>query len=210
MRQKKKIENIQLNFPQKLAIIESANAELDIQIKNFNATNASNLNKTITNIENQKLLQKNIEICGWPVTENENLVNNFTSLLTKFKIDSNGNNFTVMRTKENKERNSGLPPPVLVSFNNIEEKTKIRKALQSNRIKAQDCGFVDNNRPIYVNDHLTKRNKYLLQQAKERKKRGIYNYVWTSNGDVLVRKDATSKVIRILDIASFDVQYPRL
>lgn len=59
-------------------------------------------------------------------------------------------------------------------------------------------------RPIYVNEHLTQRNKALLSPTVKRKKDARWKYVWTSSGRVLARRNEDSPVVRISDEKDLD------
>lgn len=55
-------------------------------------------------------------------------------------------------------------------------------------------GISDN---IYINEHLSLKNKLLLKSAREACKISNYKYVWAKNGTVFVRKSDGSKIITI-------------
>lgn len=53
---------------------------------------------------------------------------------------------------------------------------------------------------IYINEHLTKVRRHLLYKTKEVAREKHYKYVWINEGDILIRKDDQSKVIRIREL----------
>ena len=50
---------------------------------------------------------------------------------------------------------------------------------------------------IYINDHLTTKNKYLFALAKQKQRSANYKHLWTKGGRVFMRKEDNSQVITI-------------
>ena len=50
---------------------------------------------------------------------------------------------------------------------------------------------------IFINESLTKMNKELFKKAHKQCKDKNFQFVWTKNGNILVRKDGESSIIRI-------------
>lgn len=57
-------------------------------------------------------------------------------------------------------------------------------------------GFGEN-RPIFINEHLTRQGKQLLSAAKQRKNEVGWKYVWTTGGKVMARRNETSPILHI-------------
>ena len=53
------------------------------------------------------------------------------------------------------------------------------------------------NNDIYINEHLTTRNKHLFNLAKDKKRSKNYKFLWTRNGKIFIRKDERSDPITI-------------
>lgn len=93
--------------------------------------------------------------------------------------------------------------PILVKFTSAESK---RKFLQVRRVKKDifisDIGIDSNSRrPVLVSEQLTQANQELLYQARALRGDNGFKFVWSSNGQILVRSKPHAKVIRITDIA---------
>lgn len=91
---------------------------------------------------------------------------------------------------------------IQVQFRSVEIK---RKFLQVRRIKKQitprDIGVVQgSNKAILITEQLTKQNQELLFAARSLRHSHKYKFVWSNNGEILVRPKPKSKVIRITSI----------
>lgn len=80
-----------------------------------------------------------------------------------------------------------------------------RQFLQIRRIKKDilpnNIGLVQNSKkPILITEELTKENQELLYAARSLRETHKFKYVWSNNGQILVRPQQNSKVIRINDI----------
>ncbi|CAH2108875.1 unnamed protein product [Euphydryas editha] len=71
-----------------------------------------------------------------------------------------------------------------------------RSNIQINGIPHK-VGFVGASNRIYINDHLSTRNKFLLQQARIMSKKKNYAYCWVRNCTVMVRRSDNSPVLHI-------------
>ena len=50
---------------------------------------------------------------------------------------------------------------------------------------------------IFVNESLTKMDKGPFERVRKQCKDKHYHFAWTKNGNILVRKDADSSIVRI-------------
>lgn len=57
----------------------------------------------------------------------------------------------------------------------------------------------ENNRSILIVEHLTKENQNLLYKARSLRESAGYKYVWSSNGQILIRKRNRPKVQRVIN-----------
>ena len=68
-----------------------------------------------------------------------------------------------------------------------------------NKFTTKDLGYRAEN-PIYVNESLTEKNKNLFNECVKAKKNLKYDYIWTFNGRVFMRKDSDSPALHIKNI----------
>ncbi|KAG8325171.1 hypothetical protein J6590_074687 [Homalodisca vitripennis] len=78
------------------------------------------------------------------------------------------------------------------------DKRKAKKHL-----RAADLGYASES-SIYVNESLTSPNRKLLQKTREAARKKGYQYVWTLNCSIYVRKATNDKAVKILTEASLD------
>jgi hypothetical protein len=100
----------------------------------------------------------------------------------------------VYRLKENNK--SGFPGSIIVTFNTNAEKYQF---LRESKKKQLTSSFLPSNhrqRPVYINEHMTRQNKYLFYLARTMRRQGQIKYAWFDNGRVLVKKtDGSPSVI---------------
>ena len=74
-----------------------------------------------------------------------------------------------------------------------------KRGLRTKTVRDYEYVLEDNNDKgwIFVNESLTKMNKDLFKKVRKQCKDKNYHCAWTKNGNVSVRKDADSSIIRI-------------
>ena len=77
----------------------------------------------------------------------------------------------------------------------ISRKTKLMIIDAKKRPINRQYQYRNNN--IYINEHLTSKNKHLFMLAKEKKNTNNYKFLWTRGGKIFIRKDDTSAVIKV-------------
>lgn len=85
---------------------------------------------------------------------------------------------------------------IQATFSNEDKKRAFIKAAKSKRISTTMYGSNGDEKPIYIDEALTKHTYNLLSEAKKLKKYGV-KFIWTSNGDVLMREKENDKVVKI-------------
>lgn len=87
------------------------------------------------------------------------------------------------------------PRPVLVKFAQHDVKNDLLRAVRKRRgIKLQELGYAGDNHNVFVSENLT---KYYRDIFREARKLENYQFTWTSNCRIYVRKDKDSKPILI-------------
>jgi regulator of replication initiation timing len=134
----------------------------------------------------QHAIANEIEISGVPSAESEDL----SEVLHRL-FDQTGFEFTAStiedayRTRPNKK--SGLPGSIIVKFDSHNSKNRFITKIKGKLLTSE---FISSSpvRPVYVNDHLTKMNRYLFYLARCMRRKGQIKYAWVDNGKVLVKK----------------------
>lgn len=139
----------------------------------------------------QWLRSNNVEIKGVPMRDRENLFNIIHNIGEKisYPIDKNQINF-VHRVPSNISSNKNI----IVSFLHRYAKEDFIAAARSSKdpLLPQHIGISGSGR-IFVNDHLTIKNKMLLSQTKSLAKEQNFQFVWVKHMKIFVKKDPTSK-----------------
>lgn len=159
------------------------------------------LKTTILNLEGelqdtqQWLRGNNVEIKGVPLKDKENLFDIISKIGEKvlYPVTKTQINFIHrVPTNANGVKN------IIVSFLNRYVKENFVSAARSLKspLSPVDIGVVGAGR-IFVNDHLTVKNKALLSQAKALAKERNYQFVWVKHMKIFVRRDPTSKTCNI-------------
>ena len=88
-------------------------------------------------------------------------------------------------------------PLIIVKFVRRDMKEKFYRARkQLKGFTTHDIGY-HVSRNIYINESLTEINKELFRACLKAKRELQYTYIWTSNGNIFLRKDEHSDVISI-------------
>ncbi|XP_013197527.1 uncharacterized protein LOC106140478 [Amyelois transitella] len=140
----------------------------------------------------------NVEVKGVPQGKNENLFNIMKTLGDKinYKIDKSYFNFYT-RVQSMDPKN---PKPIIACFHSRYVKEDFiaaaRLYMKSSPLASSDLGLAGNSR-IFVNDHLTARNKDLLAKAKKAAREMDFKYIWVKHTKIFLRKTDTSPILNI-------------
>lgn len=170
--------------------------EINEDLQNENAILREKVDSVNVKFEilKQKSYEYDVELCGVPMEENEDLSIIGDNLLDNLHIPKAVKIKEIYRGKRI-VNTSGLPPVIILRFNKRDEKSLV---LDSKKGKKLDSTLVLPNaekRPIYINERMSKHNKYLFKKARELIKNGSIKFAWFKNGKVLIRKTDKSKVI---------------
>jgi hypothetical protein len=89
--------------------------------------------------------------------------------------------------------------PIVVKFSSESSKAKFMESVKINKgvYTAIECGVSNDDSKIFIKDQISSYNMQLLKETKKLKVDGKVKFVWFQNGNVLVRQDETSKIIKI-------------
>lgn len=94
-------------------------------------------------------------------------------------------------------RNNARPRKILATFINHQDKTNILKSRQIRRNFSTKYMGIQPDMPIYIRENLTTKGNKLFKEARDLKKLLNFQFVWTKNGLVFLRKNETDKIIRV-------------
>jgi hypothetical protein len=99
----------------------------------------------------------------------------------------------------------GTNRSIIVDLNKVQKKYDIltsvrnfnRSRKPADKLNTQLVGLTSDRIPIYIDEHLSGSDKKLFFEARTYAKKNGYNFCWTSNSRVFLRKEQGSKQIHI-------------
>lgn len=157
----------------------------------------------------QEKLQKAFQISNIPVQDGENLIDITIQVcrevgvtLVKEEVQE------IFRVRSYQTLKSQIPPPILVKVINKSKRDEIlakkQEEMELTTAKLNMVGEKTQDVNIYINEVLTKRNRYLFKMARDLKRNGKIRYVWFKDGRLLVRKSEKGKVKEITSSAALN------
>ncbi|KAF9798011.1 hypothetical protein SFRURICE_007530 [Spodoptera frugiperda] len=161
----------------RLEIVEKKQHGYESCIRDITASSGS---ETVAKLEakiesmEQQARQCNIEICNLPEKRNENLLNIFES---------------IGRRVPHAQQRDGKPKNIVVKLRSKIIKDNLMSAYRKVKsIKSDQVGISGAAVPLYLNEHLTLRNKTLFRKTREAARKAGFKYVWIKNATILVRE----------------------
>lgn len=177
--------------------LEAAKAENAGLVQKNNQLVAKNevLERKVAQLD-QYSRANNLEIRGVPVTKDEDchgilhrLGNKIECPLKKEDID------TVHRVPTRKANEMNI----IVRLCSRDKRSDFIAKARKTRPTTACLGFPDTQqKPVYVNEHLTAENKLLFSKALALKRQYNWLYLWTENGVIKARQSTVGRVFRIL------------
>lgn len=153
-------------------------------------------------------LNENIIIRGIDIKEDapeSELLSVFSGIRTHLGIAEESSfdpvSIKVLASIPGKENSS--PRPIQVQLPSVASKKEFLQVRRSKKeIFPTDIGCSQQSRrPVLITEHLSRSNQELLYKARSLRGRDNYKFVWSCNGQILVRRRENTKVIRIVDSA---------
>jgi len=184
-------------------IVEMADSKRQIvQLEAENSTLKStlcNVQRDIVELQQRTRIQ-NIEIKGFPETENEDLMAVLFSLAQFLKVPFEPDCINVVHRTQAAE---GRIRPIVVNFFSRElKKLWVDRARKLRSINARDINRRLANSKIYINEHLCPANKRLLGRANAARRAlpagSLFKYIWSHEGKIFCKKEvgARTEIIR--------------
>lgn len=155
----------------------------------------SQLEIKIETIERRQIAN-DIIIDGVPENKNENcviLIQNIGKELNINISDSMINDCHRVGFNHNNTR----PRRIKVSFSNHQIKVNFLKARQIVRNFSSKYIGIQPDVPIYIRENLATKGNKLFKEARDLKKLLNFQFVWTKNAIIFLRKNETEKIIRV-------------
>ncbi|KAJ0172947.1 hypothetical protein K1T71_001524 [Dendrolimus kikuchii] len=179
----------------------------ELEISSLKAT-VTNLDMSINTLE-QRILKNDLEIAGIPETNNENLIHIVQVTATKLGVELTSTEIDeVMRVGPKRlrpnENTSELPRTIIIKLLRKTKRDEIIQAAKSRRNLTTEDIVSGVPKKIYINERLTKHNRILFRDARQRAQRYNFRYCWIRNGNVYVREAEKKPAISILSQHDLD------
>lgn len=171
------------------------------------------LKKTVSFLENErsnlKLKQDDLDqyerrdclvFTGVPLTQNEDTSNIVEKIAHYAGVQVARHNINISHRL--RIRNDGKPPSIIAKFTHREIRDNLYTAWK-NSVTADKLGFSATNR-IFINESLTPQRRELYRICLDFKKTHNYKFLWTCNGNILLRKTDSSEVVSVNSRADLD------
>jgi Baculovirus FP protein len=141
----------------------------------------------------------NLEVQGIPEQDNENTYTIVTAVANKLGSNITEDDIEFCHRLRKSVRNPARPASIIVKFYSRQIKEIVLSGKKRYKeLRASDLDLDShNNNKVYINEHLTAVNKNLFYLARNAKQSLGFKYAWTKNGNVFLRKDEVSPVIRV-------------
>lgn len=173
----------------------------DVEIQCRSSGNAGNqimlLEEKIDAMEQQARMY-NIEIANLPERRDENLLSIVEKVGTVIKHPIKPSDIVSVHRVPHFDKKTSRPKNIIVKFttkilrDNFITASRVSKSLKSDQLSIQ--GTVQN---VYINEHLTAKNKLLFRLCREQAKKCNYKFVWIKHGTVLVRQTESSPIFSV-------------
>lgn len=173
--------NIINDMDRTVKALEKSNVEKDEKIKD--------LSYKIVKME-QYSRQKNIEICDFPQTTNENCKEIIMNIAKELKINLQEEDIEDAHRVPSNNKNK--PPPIIIHF--------LSKTFQEQFVARKNVIMFKgtaNEKKIYINEHISPYYKQLLMMVKHAARETNYKFVWFRKDKIYARKTENSKPVII-------------
>lgn len=144
----------------------------------------------------------NVEICNVPERRNENLSEMIEALGVAIKHTVTKQDVVSIHRVPHATSSSSHPKNIIVKFttrslrDNFLASARLSRGVHSNSLNVSG-----EPRKIFINEHLTLKNKALFREAREAARKYKFRFVWVKHGNILVRENESSHVIGVRSLS---------
>ena len=155
----------------------------------------SNLEARIEAME-QHSRQCNIEISNLPERKGENLISLVEKIGDSIKYTIAPTDIVLVHRVPHFSTKNSHPKNIVVKFSSRIIRDNILAAARlAGGLHTTNLGVTGDSHRVYINEHLTLKNKLLLRDAKIAAKNNNFRFVWVKHGSILARETETSPVV---------------
>lgn len=174
---------------------DSMRASLDEMVQSNKALRAENdeLSKKMADMEQYSRLN-NVEIKGVPCTQGEDCAVLLKTIGQVIECPISSTDIDAVHRVASKTDDKSI----IARFCSREKKNEFLRKARRARLRTSQIGLSGSNeKPVFVNEHLTIANKKLFSKALALKKEKKWRFLWTENCHIKARKSEDSKVFWI-------------
>jgi hypothetical protein len=177
--------------------------EKDLKTLKYEIQQLVNVPNHVQSLENklsvmeQHTRECNIEITNVPERRNENLINLLMNIGSVVKQPVLATDIVSVHRVPHADQKDTRPKNIIVKFTTRILRDNIVASCRSMKGLNTELGLTGTVRNIYVNEHLTLKNKQLFRETRDRAKSCDLKYVWIKLGTILTRKTDSSPVLAI-------------
>lgn len=172
---------------------------LSTQVNNMNKSGSSItlLESKIDTLE-QQARQCNIEITNLTERKGENLTALLETSGNTINCTIHKNDIVSVHRVPHSRPDNKKPKNVIVKFTTRTLRDNVMSAHRLNKsLTTGQLGISGVDEKVFINEHLTLKNKQLFRQVREIAKKHDYKYTWIKNATILVRKSDSSPIFAI-------------
>ncbi|XP_048478236.1 uncharacterized protein LOC125488798 [Plutella xylostella] len=158
----------------------------------------SQLERKLDDME-QQARQNNVEISNLPEKRGENLLSIVKTLGDNINHPLAPQDVVSVHRVPQANPTSTQPKNVIVKLATRELKDNFVSAARKvkGKLTSESLNIPGLQQKVYVNEHLTLKNKSIFRKARETAKTNGYRFVWVKHGTVLVRAAETTPVLAV-------------
>ncbi|XP_023938834.2 uncharacterized protein LOC112046443 [Bicyclus anynana] len=152
----------------------------------------------------QQARQCNVEIVNVPEKKNENLITILDAIGSVIKYPIQQKDVVSIHRVPHAHQQNNKPKNVIVKFSARSVRDNVLSAYRKmKKVRSDQIGISGHSQDIYLNEHLTLKNKTLFRQCREEAKKCNYKYVWVKNATILVRQNDNSPAFAVRSCNDF-------
>lgn len=149
----------------------------------------------------QRQFLKDVELSGVTEHHGENLSFIISNLTAKLGVELDPRDIEdVRRVGRRNGGGSGTerPRPIILTLTRRAPRDQLLRAARVRRgLTTEMLQVAGGQRRVYLNEHLTKSNRVLFSKARSVGSQLKFKYVWSSNGNIFMRRTETSSVLSV-------------
>lgn len=159
----------------------------------------------------QTYLRNEVEFIGVPEYPNENLTHIALVAANKIGVDLGENDIDwvlragVSRKPTSSDSTTNFARPVVMRLLRRAKRDEFIKCVKTRKsITTKDLGIDNQAKRVFFNERLTRDNRELFRECRNRAAAAGYKFCWTSSGTIFLRKCEGCPAIRIRSVAELD------